>query len=131
MKGYFRNYLQYLRECSTGLLIAPFSNHLWGGFVDSLVNVFMTILTFALLIVSVCVYPLAVPLFALLACESERRDAKSRKAFLKRMSRGDCLDWSHEADPKCSKGSPQGVPGYRCSRAVGHDGPCALREVSE
>jgi hypothetical protein len=102
----------------------------------------MTLITFAFLIVCICAYPLAVPLFALAACESDRRTAKAYRAFLARMSKGDCIDWRDEADPPTftgvdhSSGPDQtaivrhgfcekAAEGWYCHRKPDHDGPCA------
>jgi hypothetical protein len=137
---YFGRYRIYLRKASTGLLIAPVSPQLWSNFIDSLVDVAMTLITFAFLIVCICAYPLAVPLFAL--CESDRRTAKAYRAFLARMSKGDCIDWRDEADPPTftgvdhSSGPDQtaivrhgfcekAAEGWYCHRKPDHDGPCA------
>jgi hypothetical protein len=129
MKTYLKHYWKYARQGSTGLAIAPFSSQLWGSFIDSLVDVVMTLITFAFLLACWCVYPLAVLLFALAACEGERRSVKRSKAFWREVQRGDCLDW--ERADRCEKGSPQGLSGWYCSRDKGHDGPCALHKVDE
>jgi hypothetical protein len=86
MKNYLKHYWKYARQGSTGLAIAPFSSQLWGSFIDSLVDVFMTLITFVFLLACWCVYPLAVLLFALAACEGERRSVKFRKEWLERRS---------------------------------------------
>lgn len=127
MKTYLKNYWKYVRQGTTGLALAPFSSDLWHSFIESLVDVVMTLVTFAFLIACICVYPVAVALFALVACEGDRRSAKRSKAFWKEVARNDCLDW--ERVDRCERGSPQGLSGWRCSRDKGHDGPCALHKV--
>ncbi len=121
MKAFFKNYWKYVREGSTGLAIAPFSSALWHSFIDSLVDVVMTLITFAFLLACWCIYPIAVLFFALAACESERRSAKQLK------------EWrdGHLHSKKCEKGSSQGLSGWYCSRDKGHDGPCALHRIDE
>jgi hypothetical protein len=139
MKHYLRNYRKHLKDGAVGLLIAPVSNQLWSEFIDSLVDVVMTIVCFVFLIFCICIYPISVPLFALAACESDRRSEKARKAFYERMSRGDCIDWRDEPGETFfgidhAAGHDQTVyvkfcdkaaPGWQCSREVGHPGPCA------
>lgn len=153
---YFGRYLIYLRTASTGLLIAPVSSQLWHEFVDHALDAVITLITFAFLLACIVIYPISVPLFALAACENDRRSAIKRAEFLKRMNRG-CTDWRDEADPTTffgldpASGPDQTVhvrrewdenteryyklcekapPGWYCSRRAGHDGPCAAVEES-
>lgn len=135
---YFGRYRIYLRMASTGLLIAPFSSQLWDRFIDSLVDVVMTLVTFAFLLACICVYPVAVALFALFACEGDRLKAKRDEAYWSRMSKeiksfsnADKVEFLDDTDGRCDKGSPQGLHGWYCSRDKGHDGPCALRKADK
>jgi len=126
---YFGRYRIYLREASTGMLIAPFSPHLWDRFIDSLVDVIMTLVTFAFLIGCICVYPVAVALFALFACEGDRLRAKRYEAYLSRMSKeiksfsnADKVEFLSVPDGYCDKPMDDV---WICTRGRGHEGPCA------
>jgi hypothetical protein len=99
-KAYVLAYTKYLKKAAIGLPQAPFHFDVWVGFREASLEVLRTLGAFVALLCMVCAYPVAVPFVALVALESDRRSAKRRARSLREASRGDCINWSDEADPK-------------------------------
>lgn len=91
---YAKAYLHYLRKSATGIPAAPFDPDLWHGVGDALREIAGTLIGLIACLLMVVTYPVSVFVISAIACERDRRGAKKRKAWLREMSRRDCIDWT-------------------------------------
>jgi hypothetical protein len=94
MKLYLKAYLNYLRAAAIGIPTAPFNSFLWAGVGAALREIGETLIGLVGCLVIIVTYPVSVFVVAAIACERDRRSEKRHAEWLRKMSRGDCIDWT-------------------------------------
>ncbi|WP_322009239.1 hypothetical protein [Paraburkholderia sp. J12] len=96
MKTWLKAYRHYLKKAARTLPVCLFMWEGWRDMLDEVRALLGSILCILFCLFVTLTFPVSVFLVAACACESDRRYAKRRAAYLREMSRGSCVDWSED-----------------------------------